>query len=251
MKLPSFHGETIWIIGASTGMGAELARVLSKAGAKLILSARNYLALQELNQSLGGNHLILPVDVSNNDAMQESAKQIYTTTPTIHRMIFMAAVYEPSKITDINQLSAEKTVAINLMGAFHAINAVLDKMLQQQKGQIVLCGSVAGYTGLPKGQPYSATKAAIANIAETLYAEVNDKGIDVKLISPGFVRTPLTDKNEFDMPMIIDADTAAINIVAGLKKRAFEIHFPKRFTILLKLLRALPYSMTLWITRRL
>jgi len=121
------------------------------------------------------------------------------------------------------------------------LDVVTPFFVSQGHGQVNLCGSVSGYFGLPNAQPYSSTKAAITNLAESLYVEYKPKNIDVKLISPGFVSTPMTSKNDFVMPMVIDAKTAAKSIIKGLTASAFEIHFPKRFTLLIKLLRLLPY----------
>jgi short-subunit dehydrogenase len=125
-----------------------------------------------------------------------------------------------------------------LNGAFNAVHAVLPILKSQAHGQFVLCGSVAGYCGLPNGQPYSATKAGVINLAESLRAE--EGHLDIKVINPGFVRTPLTDKNNFKMPMMIEPEEAAKIIVKGLQSKKFEIHFPKRFTFLMKILSVLP-----------
>ena len=155
----------------------------------------------------------------------------------------------PMKIDKLDMEITRQMIEVNLLGAFNTVHAVLPILAKQSRGQVALCGSVAGYIGLPGGQPYSATKAAIINLAETLHAELPKK-IDVKLISPGFVRTPLTDKNNFNMPMMISPEQAAIYIADGLLSKNFEIHFPKKFTIILKFLELLPYWLKLFITRR-
>ena len=133
---------------------------------------------------------------------------------------------------------------------FNVVHAALPILKEQKSGQIALCGSVAGYIGLSGGQPYSATKAAVMNLAESLHAECPNH-IDIKLISPGFVRTALTDKNDFSMPMILTPETAAKAIANGLHTKRFEIHFPKKFTLMLKFLRLLPYVIGLFITKKL
>jgi len=150
----------------------------------------------------------------------------------------MAALYDPSPLSKMDIATTRKMVDVNLMGMFNVVHAVLPLLTKQGFGQLALCGSVAGYRGLPNGQPYSATKAAVINLAETLRLEHPE--LDVRLISPGFVRTPLTDKNDFDMPMMIEPDVAAKALADGLLASGFEIHFPKKFTFLLKLLRVLP-----------
>lgn len=244
-----FAGEHIWIIGASSGIGRALAIALEAQGASLILSARRTEALEALNQTLGGVHDVLPLDVANATDIAKAAAHISANLPKLDRVIFLAALYKPGNIADIEPEFAHKMVEVNLCGAMTLAHAVLPIFDAQQSGQIVLCGSVAGYLGLPNGQPYSATKAAIINFAESLYAEAPDY-LDVKLISPGFVRTPMTDKNSFDMPMRIEPEDAAKAIANGLQQRAFEIHFPKRFTRWVKILRLLPYALSLRITRR-
>ena len=243
----NFKNEHIWIIGASSGIGEALARELAAQGATLILSARRAEQLQELNQSLGGNHLVMPLDVADNNAIVTAANQISQQVPKLSRTLFMAAIYRPAGIDKMDVDFARKLVEVNLLGAIYTSYAVLPLYEKQQAGQLVLCGSVAGYTGLPGGQPYSATKAAIINFAESLHAEV-ENNIDIKLINPGFVRTRITDKNNFKMPMRIEPPQAAKAIAKGLQAKGFEIHFPKTFTRFTKLLKLFPYPLTLWIT---
>ena len=244
----SFQDEHIWIIGASSGIGEALARELAARGATLILSARREEELQTLNSELGGQHLVYPLDVANNDQVTAAAQYISDTIERLDRVIVMAAVYRPNDINKMDIAFAKKQVDANVMGTIHCSFAVLPIFDTQQSGQLVLCGSVAGYMGLPGGQPYCATKAAVNNFAEGLYAEVPDY-VDIKLICPGFVRTRMTDKNNFHMPMRIEPDRAAKAITKGLKQRGFEIHFPKAFTLMMKFLRILPYSIALKITR--
>lgn len=245
----SFENEHIWIIGASSGIGAALAKELAHQGATLVLSARREEDLEKLNQELGGKHHVYALDVANSEEVQNTAHAIVKKVEKIDRVIFMAAIYRPANINKMDTAFAKQLVEVNLLGAIYTTYAVLPIFNKQQSGQITLCGSVAGYTGLPGGQPYSATKAAIINLAESLYAEVDDF-IDVKLINPGFVRTRITDKNQFHMPMRIEPEQAAKAIASGLNKKAFEIHFPKRFTLLVKLLRLMPYPITLFLTRK-
>ncbi|AEP10506.1 SDR family NAD(P)-dependent oxidoreductase [Micavibrio aeruginosavorus] len=235
--MKNYTGKTVWIIGASSGIGHALAQELHNRGATLILSARDDAALSRLNGILDGRHKVIAFDVTDQDKFSEAFKAV----GTIDSVIYLAATYTPGKIADIKAADVEKTMSINLEGALTLLRHVIPHYRAQGFGQIALCGSVAGYRGLPGGQPYSATKAAIISIAESLRAEVADDNIDVRLISPGFVRTPMTDKNDFAMPMIIDPPAAARAIADGLVGRRFEIHFPKKFTFLMKLLRILPY----------
>lgn len=242
-----FEKENIWIIGASSGIGYELAKLLSQHGARLLLSARHAEKLEALNQTLGGNHIVLPLDISNYSDIQ---KTISTIDINIHRVILMAATYNPVFGKEPSIGLIDNIIDINFKGPVYFIKEILPLLKKQQFGQIALCASVAGYTGSPQGQPYSATKAALINYAESLYAELPNH-IDIKLINPGFVKTRITDKNTFKMPLIITPEKAAKYIAKGLKRHAFEIHFPKRFTYLLKFFRILPYSIKLFITSRL
>ncbi len=245
----TFSNEHIWIIGCSSGIGEALARELVDQGATLILSARRQEELENLNRELGGQHLVMPLDVADHEAVKLTAETIATQVPKLDRVIFMAAIYNPGTVDKMDIEFAKKLVEVNLLGGIYTSYATLPLFEKQKGGQLVLCGSVAGYTGLPGGQPYSSTKAAIINYAESLYAEANE-GIDIKVINPGFVRTRITDKNNFHMPMRIEPPQAAKAIAKGLKARAFEIHFPKGFTLMTKFLRLLPYPLTLWITRK-
>lgn len=233
-----YEGKRIWIIGASSGIGCALAKELHARGAELILSARNEGALQKLNEYLGSRHTILAFDVAEKEDFANCFKKL----ERIDSAIYMAATYMPGKIEDITLENYTSTLSINIQSVFTFLQYALPYLKRQGHGQIALCGSVAGYKGLPGGQPYSATKAAVINLAESLRAEMAGHNIDVRLISPGFVRTPLTDKNDFLMPMMIEPEDAARAIADGLEGRSFEIHFPKKFTFLMKVISLLPYS---------
>jgi short-subunit dehydrogenase len=232
-------GQKIWIIGASSGIGAALAAELSRRGAQLTLSARRRGELEKISHGLKKPAVIAPVDVSDIKSLHDIA----LVHGPFDSVIFLAAIYNPGLIEDMKIDNAHQMVNINIGGALNMIDAVYPGMRQAGKGQIVLCGSVAGYCGLPNSQPYSLTKAAIMNLAQSLKVEAERYGIDVKLISPGFVRTPLTDQNDFDMPMLMEPEDAARVIADGLTGRAFEIHFPRKFTCFVKLLSILPYSL--------
>jgi len=245
----NFQNENIWLIGASSGIGEATAKNLASKGANLLLSARSEDKLNSLKSSLTGAHHVYPLDVSNRQEVFEATKSIRRQHERIDRVIFLAAIYEPTAIEEIDPDFAEKTFRVNMLGALHLTQALLPILQEQKKGQIVYCASVAAYTGLPYGQPYGASKAALTNFVESLTAEVKDY-IDIKLINPGFVKTPLTDKNDFDMPMRIEPEEAADAVVKGLKQKGFEIHFPKKFTLMMKILAALPYSLNLALCRK-
>lgn len=239
--------ETIWIIGASDGIGAALARAWAARGARLVLSARSADRLVALAADLGPDHVAVPLDVADRASLDAAARRIAALGP-LDRVIHMAAMYDPGKVRDLDPETAARIVTVNLTGSFHI--AQVAPPLLRAGGQLALCGSVAGYVGLPQGQIYSATKAAVINLAETLRAELAGQR-DVRLICPGFVDTRMTQQNDFTMPAMVAPETAAREIIRGLTARRFEIHFPRRLTLTLKLLRALPYWAALPLTRRL
>jgi len=237
--MKDYKDKTIWIIGASSGIGAALAVNLAAKGSRVIISARNETALQSVRGDKN-NIDILPFDVSTIKDVERATDKVFAQYKKIDSIVFLAAAYNPTKITEISVDEMASMMDINFMGAFHVVYCVLPHLIKQGVGQIALCGSVAAYRGLPNGQPYSATKAALMNFTESLRFEVAHHGIDVKLISPGFVRTPLTDKNDFSMPMMIEPIEAANYIAKGLLSSKFEIHFPFMFTKIMKFIRIIP-----------
>ncbi|WP_415183371.1 SDR family NAD(P)-dependent oxidoreductase [Phaeovulum sp.] len=239
--------QTIWIIGASDGIGAALAQEWAGRGARLILSARRAERLDDLIKSLGDGHLAVPLDIEKPDTIRAAAEQIAAIGP-LDRIVHLAALYDPGRISDQDPDRVAQIVSVNLTGSFH-IARIAPKLLRAG-GQLALCGSVAGYIGLPQGQIYSATKAGVINLTQSLRAELAGR-IDVRLICPGFVDTRLTQRNDFHMPAMVTPEYAARAIIKGLNTRRFEVHFPRRLTYGLKLLAALPYWAALPLTRRL
>ncbi len=236
----TFCDKNVWILGASSGIGEALAIKLSAKGANLILSSRSYKKLKLVNEKIKGSHEISVLDVRNEKLLERTAIKIKKKYGSIDSVIFMAANYVPSTIEQLKIRDVRKIVDTNLLGVFNTIKAILPIMKQQEMGQIAICASLAGYRGLPRGQPYSSTKAAIINLVETL--KIEQKDLDIKLINPGFVRTELTKKNKFKMPMIIEPERAAQIIAKGLLSGVFEIHFPITFSFFMKLIRILPSS---------
>ena len=165
--MSAYTGKHIWIIGASSGIGRALAVELAAQGATLALSARSEDKLNDLNMELGGGHNVLPVDVSDAAALAQAAQSL----PHLESVIFMAAIYAPAPLAEMDIKAAHQMVEVNLNGALNTVHAALPILKAQGRGQLALCGSVAGYRGLPGGQPYSATKAAVINLAESLRAE--------------------------------------------------------------------------------
>ena len=242
--MDDFRNKTVWIVGASSGIGAALATELDRRGANLVLTARRGDELAAINRRLGDRHRVMAADVTDMQALAA----VVTAAGPIDSALFLAATYTPTLLEDMDIEAAWQTVQVNVMGALNFIYAVYGPMRAQKRGQIALCGSVAGYCGLPAGQPYGATKAAVINLAESLRVEAAVHGIDVRVINPGFVRTPLTAKNKFEMPMIMEAEDAAKALADGLMGSRFEIRFPVKFTRLVRWLSRLPYPIFFKIT---
>lgn len=241
-----FHGQRVWIIGASAGIGAALARALAGRGAQLVLSARDADALAQLAAECGGART-MPFDLARAGALAQAVEEL-SHEAQLDAVICTAALYDPGRVADLDPGMAEQMLRVNVLGTIEV--ARLCPPLLRDGGQLVLFGSVAGYLGLPGGQPYSATKAAVNNLAESLVVELAPR-VRVRLVCPGFVQTRLTAKNRFAMPALLTAEDAAEAVLRGMRGRRFEIHFPRRFTLAMKFLRLLPYTLSLRLTARL
>lgn len=243
----------IWIAGASSGIGAALAKTYASAGHTVFASARSADKLQALATESGewaGKVVALPCDVTDNESVLAAVKEIELTGP-IDKAILNAGFYDPIELSELDLEHFTSTYDVNLYGVVRCFLALLPGMKGAGHGQVAIVSSVSGYTGLPRAAAYGSSKAALINLAESLQPECKAVGVDVRLICPGFVRSPLTDKNSFEMPFIIEAEEAAERIVKGLNGNSFEIHFPKRFTLMLKLLRNVPYFLYLRLTAKL
>ena len=234
--------QRVWIIGASSGIGASLAKLLSQRGAAVALSARRTDLLQSVASELvGERHLILPLDITIPATVRETEERLWNAWGGYDLVVIMAGDYVPMDAWNLDAIQANKLLAVNLHGPINVLEHILPRLRAQGRGGLALVSSVAGYRGLPRSLIYGPSKAALINLAESLYFDLHPLGLAVYLINPGFVRTPLTAQNEFKMPALISAKEAAEEIVRGFAHGAFEIHFPRRFTGLLKLLRLLPY----------
>ena len=249
--ITSFLGQRVWVIGASSGIGEACANALIKAGAKVALSSRREERLQSI-ASLGnpGQTLVLPLDVTDDAQLKNGYQSILSTWGGIDLLLFVSGVYVPLRADNFDMAVAEHTIDANLLGPMRAVALVLPEMLKAHAGHIAIVGSVAGYSGLPKALAYGPSKAAIINFCETLYYDLLPQGVSVHMISPGFIATEATAQNDFEMPALISAEEAANQILSGLEKGEFDIHFPKRFSGFLKFLRILPYPIYFWIVRR-
>jgi short-subunit dehydrogenase len=238
-KLTDWRGKRVWLIGASTGIGAALARDLSARGAQMVLSARGIGRLGTLVADLQ-SAIALPLDVSDSSAMLLAAQDAARLLGGLDVVIFNAGTYQPLRAWELSPAAIRATLDVNLLGVMDGVAAVLPGMLEAGQGHLVIVGSVAGYRGLSKAAVYGPSKAALINFAESIYMDLAPRNIGVTIVNPGFVATPLTAQNDFKMPALISAEEAAREILAGLARGRFEIHFPRRFSYFLKLLRLLP-----------
>ena len=248
-RMESWAGKTAWLVGASTGIGRATASALHKAGARVIVSARGREAL-DLFVAEHGRSDAIALDATDRDAMRDAAARIVSVHGRIDLVMYCAGTYKAQRATAFDLDVALNHVQVNYVGALYMLDAVLPVMQAQAKaakagasgGHISLVSSVAGFRGLPQSLAYGPTKAALINLAETLYLDLHPVGLGVSIINPGFVETPLTSQNQFKMPALITPEEAAREIMRGWKHGEFEIHFPKRFTFWMKALRHLSYG---------
>jgi len=239
--LRDWHGKTVWLVGASSGIGQATAHALHEAGAKVVVSARNRAALEAFVAAHPGAQALM-LDASDAAAVKAAAQSLLAQGP-LDLMMYCAGYYREQRATGFDLTDMLRHQQVNYVGALYVLDAVLPAMLQRGRGHLSLVGSVAGYRGLPQSLAYGPTKAALINLAETLYLDLQASGVGVSLVNPGFVETPLTAGNRFSMPALISPAQAATEILAGWARGEFEIHFPKRFTLWMKTLRVLPYAL--------
>jgi NAD(P)-dependent dehydrogenase (short-subunit alcohol dehydrogenase family) len=233
--IADWRGKVCWLVGASTGIGRATAERLHAAGATVIVSARKADMLARFAEGRANAHG-LALDATDRDAMRIAAAQVVARHGRLDLAMYCAGHYQAQRATafDLDQMLRHQQV--NVTGAYHLLDAVLPTLLRQRSGHLSLVASVAGFRGLPNALAYGPTKAALINLADILYLDLQPQGIGVSVINPGFVDTPLTAGNEFEMPALITPDEAARHILDGWRAGRFEIHFPKRFTLWLKAL---------------
>lgn len=232
--------QNVWIVGASSGIGAELAEQLLQKGARVAISARRSEPLHALASRYPTLCSVVPMDATEPSAWRANCNLLDAQWGRIDLVVFCAADYKAVRSWELNAADVKRTVEINLNSVYYGLELLVPFFIKQQSGGIALVSSVASYMGLPKATVYGPTKAALSNLAEILYSELHDQGIGVYLINPGFVKTRLTALNDFHMPALMTTTQAAHHIVRGFEHGVFEIHFPKRFSFSLKLMRLLP-----------
>ena len=250
--IQNWQGRRVWLVGASSGIGLACAKAMQAAGAHVIVSARDLGTLSEwaeVCKTKGLPVALMSLDVTDALQVKYVARQVAAGGP-LDLVLYCAGHYRAQRATafDLNDMLRHQDVNYN--GLLRVLDAVLPIFLQQGHGHISLVSSVAGWRGLPNGLAYGPTKAAMTHLAETLYMDLQDKGIGVSVINPGFVATPLTAQNNFQMPALTSPEEAAKAMLAGWAEGLFDIHFPKRFTSWLKLMRLLPYRVYFALVRR-
>mgnify|MGYP001209420126 CR=1 FL=1 len=243
-----WRGRRVWLVGASTGIGRALADKLHGLGATVIVSARKAAELNAFVAEHPGS-LALPLDVTDATAVQAATASALQDGP-LDLVCYCAGHYRAMRATAMDLDDLLRHQRVNTEGALHLLHAVTPALLARGQGHLSLVSSVAGFRGLPQSLAYGPTKAALINLAEALYLDLHPHGLGVSVINPGFVETPLTAQNTFTMPALITPAQAADAIVAGWARGEFDIHFPKRFTRVMKLLRLLPYRLYFPLVRR-
>lgn len=241
-RIDDWRGKRVWVIGASTGIGAATARLLLEKGARVALSARREAALHDIAQG-DAKALTLPMDVTDHAQLINARDQLLNAWQGVDLVLLVAGAYNEMRADAIDLDAVDRLLDLNLRAIFRCVHAVLPTLLAQGAGGIGIVSSVAGYSGLPKALAYGPTKAALINFSESLYFDLHPRDIGVYLINPGFVATPATAQNDFDMPGLISARQAAEEIVGGIERGRFHIHFPRRFTNWLRFARLLPYRL--------
>ncbi len=246
----SKNQKKIWITGASSGIGKAVAEKFAAEGWKVAVSARRKELLQDMAKDQ--NISSFPLDVTDRSQINNVFQNILKEFGNIDVCLFSSGTYEPKDEQSIDPDKIKNVINVNFLGVIDCVKTVEEYFKNKKTGHISIVSSIAGYRGLPNSSGYGPSKAALTNFCESIYFDFKKFGVRVSVISPGFIKTPLTDKNEFPMPFLKTVDYAANQIFNGLvKSNAFEIHFPKGLTLTLKFLRILPYKLYLFLVDKL
>ena len=242
----SENQKKIWITGASSGIGKALAEKFSLEGWRVAISARRKEILDEMAEK--ENIFSYPLDVTNQNQIKDVFSKIINDFGKLDLCVFSSGTYDPKLEQEINIKQNQFVMETNFFGVLYCIKSVEKYFKDKKAGHISIVSSIAAYRGLPNSSGYGPSKAALTNLTESLYFDFKKHNVRISLVSPGFIKTPLTDKNEFRMPFIKSPEFAAEKMFIGLTKtQSFEIHFPKALTIILKFLRILPYKIYLYL----
>lgn len=243
-------GKLAWITGASSGIGRALALRLVRDGWRVAASARSVEALDDLVREASDRIVSYPLDITDPDAVMAVPQAITSAMGPIDLAVLCAGTYARDSASNFDSRQLASMVELNIMGTAYCLEAMIGNMVGRGTGHIAVVSSVSGYVGLPGAAHYGATKAALINMCEALYPELEAKGVRLSLVNPGFVETPLTARNDFPMPFLITADEAADHIARRLSAGRFEIAFPWKMVLSLKILRLLPHRLRFALTRR-
>lgn len=233
--MTQFVGKTFWLVGASHGLGREIARQLDREGAQLILSARSAEALEALAAELTAARAV-PVDVTDMRSVRQAAQQ----AGPLDGIIYNAGTYEPMRTQDWDSAAVLAMSDVNFTGALRVLGQVVPGFVAAGRGDITLIGSLAGYRGLPASVGYGASKAALISLAETMRHDLKGSGVTVRVVNPGFIKTRLTDKNSFKMPQLMTPEAAAGHVIAAMRSSRFRTDFPRPFSYAIKAFNLLP-----------
>lgn len=242
-------GRVAWVTGAGSGIGEAVAIRLAQAGWRVAISARSKESLDGVVTKAPGISPF-PLDVTDAAAVAEAVSRIEAELGPIDLAILNAGTYQPVSATDFTAERIGANFDVNIMGTAKCLEPLMPRMIARRQGHIAVVSSLTGYAGLPTSAGYGATKAALINMCQSLEPELAVHDVKMTLITPGFVDTPLTRKNDFAMPFLIGVDDAADRILRGLKAGRFEISFPLRMSLAIRLLAALPHPLRLALTRR-
>ena len=231
-----WHGKRYWLVGASDGLGAALAQVLSRAGVEVVVSARSADKLEALVEALPGPAQAVPVDVSDDASVAEAARAV----GAVDGVVYLAGVYWPFSARDWDADKATAMADVNFTGLMRVMGQVVPGMVARDKGHVVITSSLTGFRGLPGSIGYTASKAATMSLAECMYADLRQTGVRVQVVNPGFIKTRLTDKNDFTMPFIMEPEAAAREMFEHMNTDAFKKSFPWLFSLLFRGSQFLP-----------
>jgi len=237
----SMQGRRIWVTGASSGIGSALAIELAQARARVVISGRNQERLQAVADACkGGEVYVVALDVANRDQNLAAADTIRTLFGALDSVVLNAGICEYVDLPVFDTASIKRVMDVNFMGFVYGVEAALPLLREGNAPHLVGMSSTVAYTGLPRAEAYGASKAAIRYFLQSLRVDLVPQGIDVSIICPGFVKTPLTDQNDFSMPMRITSEEAARAIRKGMERRAHEIRFPTLFALMLRTIAVMP-----------
>lgn len=234
--LPEWQGKRYWLVGASDGLGLALAQRMARAGATVILSARDPARLDHAVQQVGPLARAVPCDVADGASVKAARAKV----GEIDGLVFLAGIYWPMRAQDWDAAKVEAMLDVNLIGCARVLGAVIPDMVARDLGHVVITGSLSGFRGLPGAIGYGASKAGVMSLAESLHCDLRKTGVRVQLANPGFIRTRLTDQNEFKMPQIMSPEAAAEVVFDHMRRGRFSRSFPTPFQWLFRLSQFLP-----------